>query len=149
MVLIWIILITNGIEQFLYVSWSFVFPLLWNSSSCLLPTFLLDSLRVFSLLFWMCSLHILNTNPLWLYVLQWSFLKDWEKWFVFSFSYGAFKETEFLNLKRAYLLKYNIYTKHVLKKTFEILVGVALTLKINLGKVDIFTVLLLPTHPWK
>lgn len=59
-VLIWIILITNGIGIFFSLPWSFVFPLLWSSFSYLLPTFLLDSLKVFSLLFWMCSLYILK-----------------------------------------------------------------------------------------
>ena len=52
---------------------------------------------------------------------------------------------QFLNLERTYLLKYNLCIKHALK-TFEILIGVALNLKIILGKVDIFTILLLPTH---
>ena len=52
---------------------------------------------------------------------------------------------QFLNLKRTYLLKYNLCIKHALK-TFEILIGIALNLKIILGKVDIFTILLLPTH---
>ena len=46
-VLIWIILITNGIGIFFPLPWAFVFPLLWSSFSYLLPTFLLDSLKVF------------------------------------------------------------------------------------------------------
>ena len=52
---------------------------------------------------------------------------------------------QFLNLERTYLLKYNLCIKHALK-TFEILIGVALNLKIILGKTDVFTILLLPTH---
>ena len=72
------------------------------------------------------------------------FSQDWEKWFDFFLSIMSLKR-QFLNLERTYLLKYNLCIKHALK-TFEILIGVALNLKIILGKTDVFTILLLPTH---
>lgn len=105
-VLIWIILITNGIGIFFSSPWSFVFPLLWSAFSYLLPTFLLDSLKVFSLLFWVCSVHILKLS-LCCYMCC-NDLKDWEKWFDFFLSIMSLKK-QFLNLKRTYLLKYNMY----------------------------------------
>ena len=53
-VLIWIILITNGIGIF------FLYALVICVSSSVKFLFLLDSLEVSSLLFWMCSLYILK-----------------------------------------------------------------------------------------
>ena len=99
-VLIWIILITNGIGIF------FLYALVICVSSSVKFLFLSFPIGFFGGFFFI----VLNvffiypeTNPLLLYVLQWSFLKDWEKWFVFFLSIMSLRK-QFLNLKRTYLL---------------------------------------------
>lgn len=71
--------------------WSFVFPLLWSAFSYLFAHFSTGFFEGFSLLFWVCSVHILKLS-LCCYMCICNDLKDWEKWFDFPL-YNVFKET--------------------------------------------------------